>query len=145
LPAAATAALLPAAGGAPPAGAEALAGKTVLVAEDDMRTLYSLANLLASWQVQALTAADGPGALGEVAGHAETDAILLDASLPGLEVDELARLLRGGAGADAPALVALAGESERESCEALALDGVLAKPVDPAQLVAVLVRVTRRS
>ena len=83
------------------------------------------------------------GTLDEVSGHPEIDAVLVDAALPGLAVEELARRLRAGTGA--PAVVALAGEGERASCEALALDGVLAKPVDPAQLVSVLARVTRRS
>lgn len=109
-----------------PARAAALAGTSVVVADGDMRSLYTVANLLTSWHVNALTAADTRGALAEIARHREVDAILIDAALVAEDAGAVERLCAAAAGT--PAVIVLGGDGARS----------LAKPVTPEQLVAAL-------
>jgi CheY-like chemotaxis protein len=90
-----------------------------------------------------VTAHDGRRAL-ERAREAAFDVVLLDIDLPdGLDGYEVARRIRTGAGSSPPVLVALTGFGQQEDQARARQAGFrshLVKPVDPAELRALLDR-----
>src|SRR5436309_2781036 len=105
----------------------------VLVADDDVDGLESLAALLRLWGHEAVTAADGPSAL-RAAEAAPPDVALLDVVMPEMSGLEVAGALAGWHRARRPFLVALTGcadEGSRLRCAEAGFDLHLAKPADP--------------
>jgi PAS domain S-box-containing protein len=114
--------------------------RTVLVVDDNVDAAESLAMLLRVDGHEVRTAYDGPTAL-ETARAFRPEVAFIDIGLPGIDGCEVARRLRGPAGAGGALLVALTGygqeEDRRKSLEA-GFDAHLVKPADPAALAKLL-------
>ena len=118
-----------------------LDGKTVLIVDDDMRNVYSLAGALRAKHLRVLTASDGIEALDELAKHPETDAVLIDVMMPRMDGHEATRRIREMPQfADLPiiALTAKTMPGEREKCLDAGANEYVPKPVDVAQLLQLL-------
>ncbi|MDF1613685.1 PAS domain S-box protein [Desulfurivibrio dismutans] len=127
-----------------------LAGRRVLVVDDQKTARTILVQILARWGLATATAADGEEAVAKVleAGRAGRpyDFILLDWRMPGMDGLEVARRLeqsvQNGELAH-PAVVIMVTAYDRENLLAeaasLRLDAVLAKPVTPSVLFDALV------
>jgi two-component system chemotaxis sensor kinase CheA len=118
-----------------------LDGKTVLIVDDDMRNVYSLAGALRAKHLRVLTASDGLEALDELARHPETDAVLIDVMMPRMDGHEATRKIREMPQfADLPiiALTAKTMPGEREKCLEAGANEYVPKPVDVAQLIQLL-------
>jgi CheY-like chemotaxis protein len=118
-------------------------GKRLLVVDDNVDGAESLAIVLRQAGHDVITAHDGRRAL-ERAREGAFDVVLLDIDLPdGLDGYEVARRIRSGGGSSPPVLVALTGFGQQED-QARALQAGfrshLVKPVDPAELRALLDR-----
>ncbi len=116
-------------------------GKTVLIVDDDMRNVYSLAGALRAKHLRVLTASDGIEALDELAKHPETDAVLIDVMMPRMDGHEATRRIREMPQfADLPiiALTAKTMPGEREKCLDAGANEYVPKPVDLAQLLQLL-------
>jgi CheY-like chemotaxis protein len=131
----------------PPAPAPAarsetsLAGKTVLLADDDMRNVYSLANALGAKRLNVVTAADGQEALDELAAHPEIDIVLMDIAMPRLDGHEAMRRIRAQpAHAKLPmiALTAKTMPGDREKCIEAGANDYMPKPIDIDRLLALM-------
>jgi DNA-binding response OmpR family regulator len=88
------------------------------------------------------TASDGRAALA-VAADFMPEVVLLDIGLPKMDGYELARRMRALPGLEGAVLVAMTGfgdEMDRQRSREAGLDHHLVKPVDPAEVVAVLRR-----
>jgi signal transduction histidine kinase/ActR/RegA family two-component response regulator len=117
-----------------------LAGKTVLIVDDDMRNVYSLSSALHRYEVATLAATDGQEALDELA-RKGADLVLMDIMMPGLDGYETTRRIR-----ELPkhrelpiiALTARTGPGEREKCISAGASDYLPKPVDLEQLLAMM-------
>lgn len=116
----------------------------VLVIDDNKDAADSLALLLRLHGHRAATAYTGPGGLA----YAEVirfDAILCDIGLPGVDGLEVARRLRADPRTAGSLLVAVSGyataEDRRRSLDA-GFVAHLAKPLDWAELAALLARIT---
>jgi len=137
-----TTGVLRALGAAEPHGPEpALDGKTVLVVDDDMRTVYALSNALSAKRLQVLTAADGQEALDELDRHPALDLVVIDVMMPRMDGLEAIRRVRAQPRfRDLPiiALTATTMSDERERCLAAGASDHLAKPVDLGQLLGLL-------
>ena len=112
----------------------ALAGKRVLVVEDNDDAREMLRNLLDTFGHEVHEASDGAAGV-EEARRLRPDTALIDIGLPGMDGYEVARRIR----ADIPGtrLVALTGygqPEDRERALAAGFDVHLVKPVDPDQL-----------
>ncbi|RIL08049.1 MAG: hypothetical protein DCC71_00940 [Proteobacteria bacterium] len=130
-----------------PGAAAGLAGRRVLVVEDEPAVLEAMRGLLESWgcrvtparSVAAATDALSPGA-------APPDLIIADYRLGDAEtgIDAIERIRRA-TGVDVPAVL-VSGESGRDSLVAIRASGLrhLAKPVPPARLRALLAELLRR-
>jgi len=73
---------------------EPLRGKKVLIVEDDMRTMFAMARMLAGHGVHPVKAENGERALEVLAEHPDTDLVLLDMMMPIMDGYEVAKRLR---------------------------------------------------
>ncbi|MEI8297660.1 MAG: response regulator [Pseudomonadota bacterium] len=119
---------------------EKLRGKTVLIVEDDMRTMFAMAKLLASHGIHPLKAADGSQAL-EILAAEPVDLVLLDMMMPVMDGYETAGRVRSDPrlkGLPIIALTAKAMREDRQRCIEAGASDYLAKPIDQDRLLSLL-------
>ena len=118
-----------------------LAGKKVLIVDDDVRNIFALSALLEEQQMEILSAISGAEALRLMREKRDIDIILMDIMMPDMDGFELmgeAWKIPGMDGVPIIAVTAKAMKGDRERCiEAGAWD-YLSKPVYPEQMLAVL-------
>jgi CheY-like chemotaxis protein len=118
-----------------------LAGKRVLIVDDDMRNIFALATVLEEHGMDIVWADNGREAINRVANDPGIQVVLMDIMMP--EMDGMAtmkeiRKLPQGRNLPMIAVTAKAMKGDREKCiEAGAWD-YLAKPVNTPDLLAVL-------
>jgi CheY-like chemotaxis protein len=121
--------------------AKPLAGKRVLIVDDDMRNIFALATVLEEHGMDIVWADNGREAINRVANDPGIEVVLMDIMMP--EMDGMAtmkeiRKLPQGRNLPMIAVTAKAMKGDREKCiEAGAWD-YLAKPVNTPDLLAVL-------
>jgi CheY-like chemotaxis protein len=122
-----------------------LAGRRILVVDDNRDSALTLATLLELEGAQVRTAYDGDSAVA-VAREAAPEVILLDIGLPGMNGYDACRAIRAQQAPSRPFILALTGwgqqEDRRKSAEA-GFDGHIVKPVDHAQLLRAIDELTR--
>jgi len=119
-----------------------LPGTCVLLAEDDMRTVYSLSALLQSRGCEVLVAENGREALDLLAQHDRIKCLITDIMMPEMDgYEAMARIRAESRFVKLPivALTARAMPGERERCMAKGANAYLTKPVDGQQLIATLI------
>jgi CheY-like chemotaxis protein/signal transduction histidine kinase/HAMP domain-containing protein len=110
-----------------------LRGIKLLLAEDDMRTVYSLSALLRSKGADVVTAETGKEALEALAKHPDIRGVLMDVMMPEMDGYEAMRQLRRDerfVRLPVIALTAKAMKGERERCLEAGASDYLPKPVD---------------
>jgi signal transduction histidine kinase/DNA-binding response OmpR family regulator/HAMP domain-containing protein len=119
---------------------KALAGRRVLIVDDDIRNIFALSSVLEDYGMDIKTADNGREAIA-LAQKGELDVILMDIMMPemdGLETMKEIRKLPHCKDLPIVAVTAKAMKGDRERCiEAGAWD-YLSKPVDREQLLTVL-------
>ncbi|WP_353506604.1 HAMP domain-containing protein [Variovorax flavidus] len=118
-----------------------LAGKKVLIVDDDIRNIFAMATVLDQQGMVIVSAENGRDAIRRVQEDAGIDIVLMDIMMPEMDgmqtMRELRRLPRGKQ-LPLVAVTAKAMKGDREKCiEAGAWD-YLSKPVDTAYLLVVL-------
>jgi CheY-like chemotaxis protein/HAMP domain-containing protein len=127
----------------PPPGDRSLAGVKLLLADDDMRTVYALSALLRGKGAEVVVAENGREALEQLAAHRNVSCVLMDVMMPEMDGYEATRRLRADprfAALPVIALTAKAMKGERERCLEAGASDYLAKPVDSSQLLATLAK-----
>jgi CheY-like chemotaxis protein/HAMP domain-containing protein len=122
---------------APPAIDLSLAGIKLLIAEDDMRTVYALTALLTSKGAQVLVADTGREALELLTRNPDVDGVLMDIMMPEMDGYEATRRLRQDrrfARLPVIALTAKAMKGERDRCLEAGASDYLTKPIDTERL-----------
>ena len=117
-----------------------VAGRRLLIVDDNRDFVTSLAALLAEFGHDVRIANDGEAGVVLAAEHAP-DAVLLDIGLPGINGYEVARRLRGTATLANVTLVGLSGysqEEDRRRAREAGFDHYLIKPIDAAELINIL-------
>jgi HAMP domain-containing protein/signal transduction histidine kinase/CheY-like chemotaxis protein len=125
-----------------------LAGRTILVVEDDARNLYSVTSLLERFKVQVIPANSARDAYARLREHPDTDLVLMDVMMPEIDGYQATREIRGMkefAGLPIIALTAKASDADRAQCIAAGCNDYVVKPADTRQLAAVIVRHLRAS
>jgi len=123
-----------------------LAGRSILVAEDQPTNLWLIERQLQRLHCVVHAVPDGPAALAAFE-PGRFDLLLTDCHMPGMDGAELTRRIRaqekavGRARLPVVALTADVTEPMRERCLEAGIDEVLAKPVGLQRLHAVLVRI----
>ena len=121
---------------------EVLKNKTVLVADDDVRNIFSLTKALETHKMKVLSAMDGKEALA-VAGNSSVpiDIILMDMMMPELDgFETISRIRRDPRLKNIPiiAVTAKAMAGDRERCIQAGASDYISKPVDIDQLLSLL-------
>ncbi|RPI22074.1 MAG: response regulator, partial [Acidobacteria bacterium] len=118
-----------------------LSGKRVLIVDDDMRNIFALSAVLEEHQMEVFSADNGADAIKILRQNPELNIVLMDIMMPemdGMETIQGIRKIPELRNIPIIAVTAKAMKGDRERCiEAGAWD-YLAKPVDTAELLAVL-------
>jgi len=120
---------------------EALRGKKVLVADDDMRNIFALTSLLERHGVLVSSAETGTAAIARLVQDQDIDAVLMDIMMPGMDGYETMRHIRRNSRhrfLPILALTAKAMKDDREKCLEAGASDYIAKPVNTEELLALL-------
>jgi len=119
----------------------ALAGRTALIVDDDIRNIFALTSLLERYEMTIVSAETGRTAIERLEQSPGIEVVLMDVMMPVMDGYETMRAIRQNPrfrNLPIIAVTAKAMKGDRERCiEAGAWD-YLAKPVDPDELVALL-------
>jgi signal transduction histidine kinase/DNA-binding response OmpR family regulator/CHASE3 domain sensor protein len=118
-----------------------LKGKTVLIADDDVRNIFSLTKALELHNMKVLAALDGKEALKTLNDNPGVDVVLMDMMMPEMDGYETIREIRAmNQFKNIPilAVTAKAMMGDREKCIAVGASDYISKPVDIDQLISLL-------
>ncbi|MEZ2444103.1 response regulator [Chitinophaga sp. RCC_12] len=118
-----------------------LSGKTVLLADDDMRNVFSISALMEEQGISVLTAADGREALEVLQQHPTLDLVLMDIMMPEMDGYEAMRHIRADARFQQLPVIALTAKAmagDRQKCLEAGASDYIAKPVDNIKLLSLL-------
>jgi hypothetical protein len=117
-----------------------LAGKKVLLVDDDIRNIFAMTSVLERHRMQVVAAENGREAL-ELAQTENPDVILMDIMLPEMDGYETTRAIRQIPNFRSVPIIALTAKAmrgDRERCLEAGASDYIAKPVDTDQLLALL-------
>ncbi|MEE1946531.1 response regulator [Pedobacter sp. KR3-3] len=120
---------------------DVLKGKTVLIADDDVRNIFSLTKALEQHQMKVLPAIDGKEALKVLGENPKVDVVLMDMMMPELDGYETTRAIRAMGGYKQLPILAVTAKAmmgDREKCIAAGASDYISKPVDVDQLISLL-------
>ena len=120
---------------------QVLTNKTVLVADDDVRNIFSLSKALEQYNMTVVAALDGNEALQKLTENPTVDVVLLDMMMPQMDGYETARKIRDNIqwrNLPVIAVTAKAMTGDREKCIQAGASDYITKPVDIDQLVSLL-------
>ncbi|HTB51840.1 MAG TPA: response regulator [Ferruginibacter sp.] len=118
-----------------------LKNKTVLLADDDVRNIFSMTKALEKHNMKVIPAMDGKEALQLLKSHPEIDVVLMDMMMPEMDGYESIKAIRKNPltkNIPVIAVTAKAMTGDREKCIAVGASDYISKPVDIDQLVSLL-------
>lgn len=118
-----------------------LRGKTVLLADDDVRNIFSLTKALEVHGMNIIPVMDGKEALEKLNAHPEIDVVLMDMMMPEMDGYESIRRIRQNPEFRTLPVLAVTSKAmmgDREKCIAAGASDYISKPVDMDQLVSLL-------
>ncbi len=127
--------------------AKLLAGRKILVVEDDPRNLYATTALLERHGMIVIPATNGREAHAQVRQHRDVAAVLMDVMLPEVDGYQVARSLRAQDGLERTPIIAFSAKAsgtDRDQALGAGLDDYVVKPVEASRLFEVLARQIRR-
>jgi HAMP domain-containing protein/CheY-like chemotaxis protein/GAF domain-containing protein len=119
----------------------ALAGKKILVVDDDIRNIFALTSILEQYQVEVLYAENGKDGIEMLSHTPGVDGVLMDVMMPemdGFEAMRAIRQLRKFKNLPIIAVTAKAMKGDREKCIDAGASDYITKPVDTEQLISLL-------
>ncbi len=120
---------------------DVLKGKKVLIADDDVRNIFSLTKSLEHNNMKVISAIDGKDAVQQLGHHPDVDIVLMDMMMPEMDGYESIRKIRQmPAFRNLPilAVTAKAMTGDRNKCIAAGASDYISKPVDIDQLLSLL-------
>ena len=117
-----------------------LSGRKVLVIDDDIRNIFSLASALEEYGIELAYAESGRAGLDILDGRTDMDVVLVDIMMPDMDGYETIREIRSRPHGDLPivAVTAKAMKGDRQKCIQAGASDYVSKPVDIDHLVSVL-------
>ena len=120
---------------------EMLAGRTVLVVDDDTRNIFALSSALERRNMNVLTATTGQEAISILKKSPEVAIVLMDIMMPEMDGYETIALIRQNPTLRRLPIIALTAKAmkgDREKCLEAGASDYLAKPVNTEQLFSAL-------
>lgn len=120
---------------------EILQNKTVLIADDDVRNIFSLTKALEQLKMKVISATDGREALRVLAENPQTDVVLMDMMMPEMDgYQSITEIRQNPKHKNLPilAVTAKAMVGDREKCISAGASDYISKPVDIDQLISLL-------
>jgi CheY-like chemotaxis protein len=118
-----------------------LAGKKVLIVDDDIRNIFAMTSILEPHKMHITSAETGREAIEALQNEPEIDVVLMDIMMPDMDGYDTMRTIRKlGKFRSLPiiALTAKAMKGDREKCIEAGASDYISKPVDTEQLLAML-------
>jgi CheY-like chemotaxis protein len=118
--------------------AASLAGKRVLVVDDDARNIFAITSVLESHQLQVIYAEDGRAAMEALRASGDVDLILMDVMMPELDGYETMRAIRRDPAFESIPIVAITAKAlkeDRDKCIQAGASDYLPKPIDADKLL----------
>jgi HAMP domain-containing protein/signal transduction histidine kinase/CheY-like chemotaxis protein len=118
-----------------------LAEKKVLIVDDDIRNIFAMTSIFEPHKMRVLSAETGKTAIDLLQKHPDIDIVLMDIMMPDMDGYDTMRAIRKvGRFRSLPivALTAKAMKGDREKCIEAGASDYISKPVDTAQLLAML-------
>jgi signal transduction histidine kinase/DNA-binding response OmpR family regulator/CHASE3 domain sensor protein/HAMP domain-containing protein len=120
---------------------EVIKNKKVLIADDDVRNIFSLSKTLEKYQMQIVSAIDGKQALEKLDENPDTDIILMDIMMPEMDGYEAISAIRANPKFKYLPIIAVTAKAmmgDREKCIKVGASDYISKPVDTDQLLSLL-------
>jgi signal transduction histidine kinase/CheY-like chemotaxis protein/HAMP domain-containing protein len=118
-----------------------IAGKKILIVDDDVRNIFALASLLERYHVSVLHAENGKQGLERLQEAPDVDAVLMDVMMPDMDGYEAMRAIRSIPAFNALPIIALTAKAmkgDREKCLQAGASDYIPKPVDVDMLLSLL-------
>lgn len=120
---------------------EVLQNKKVLIADDDVRNIFSLTKTLEKHKMQVVSAIDGKEALKNLEANPDVNIVLMDIMMPEMDgIEAIAAIRKEKKWKNLPviAVTAKAMSGDREKCIRAGASDYISKPVDIDQLISLL-------
>jgi signal transduction histidine kinase/DNA-binding response OmpR family regulator len=120
---------------------EVLNGRKVLVADDDVRNIFSLSRALEAHNMEIFSAVDGKEAISMLEKNPEIDLVLMDIMMPEMDGYEAIRAIRKKPDLRNLPIIAVTAKAmtgDREKCIKAGASDYISKPVDIDQLLSLL-------
>ncbi len=118
-----------------------LKGKVVLIADDDMRNIYSLTNILEQEGIQVICAYDGIQALQFLKEHDQIELVLMDIMMPNMNGYEAIQEIRKNPEWEHLPVIAVTSKAmagDREKCMDAGASDYITKPIQVDQLISLM-------
>ncbi|MCR6638601.1 MAG: response regulator [Sporocytophaga sp.] len=118
-----------------------LKDKKVLIADDDMRNIYSLTNVLEDQGMHVVVAYDGKQAIDELDANPDTDIVLMDIMMPEMDGIDATKSIRSRPeyrNLPIIAITAKAMTGDKERCIAAGVSDYISKPIELPKLLSLM-------
>jgi signal transduction histidine kinase/DNA-binding response OmpR family regulator/CHASE3 domain sensor protein len=120
---------------------EVIKNKKVLIADDDVRNIFSLSKTLEKYQMQIVSAIDGRQAIEKLQENPDIDIVLMDIMMPEMDGYEAISAIRANPKFKYLPIIAVTAKAmlgDREKCIKVGASDYISKPVDLDQLLSLL-------
>jgi CheY-like chemotaxis protein/HAMP domain-containing protein len=118
-----------------------LAGRKVLIVDDDIRNIFALTSVLERYQMQIIHAENGRDGIGLLRSSPDVDLVLMDIMMPEMDGYETMQAIRQESRFNALPIIALTAKAmmgDREKCIEAGASDYVTKPVNTDQLLSLL-------
>ena len=118
-----------------------LAGKRVLIIDDDVRNIFAITSLLEQHKMKVMYAESGEDGIAFLQENAQVDVVLMDMMMPGMDGYQTTTKVRTMEGFEELPIIAVTAKAmpgDREKCIEAGCSDYLTKPINIEQLLSLL-------